>query len=238
LKASARKLIISCEHGGYAIPASYRKYFKDQQPILKSHQGWDKGALKLARELAVSVRSPLIAAETSRLLVDLNRSPHHHHLFSEFTRDCDKDTRHKILREYYFPYRMHVENEITKALNENKPVIHFSIHSFIPRLGSEIRNTDIGLLYDPKRKSERYLCITLQSILQDQTQNLIVRRNYPYRGNADGFTTYLRKKYPGSIYIGVEVEINQKHVNHTDHWKSLRKHIINSVIRLKHLSGY
>ncbi len=271
------------------MPLEYRHLFNKQQSVLGSHRAWDAGALLLARELAKKLNAPLIVSEITRLLIDLNRSLHHRVLFSEFTRDCDKETRNQILQEYYFPYRNRVENEITKASKGGKPVVHFSIHSFTPRLGSEIRKADIGLLYDPTRKGERDLCIQLQAILQginhlrkehssltrashglsrrerlihplppgddcmdaggritlgaviegwgegavDGNANQpIVRRNYPYRGNADGFTTYLRKKYPGSKYIGIEIEINQKQVNHADHWKSLREHIINSVIRL------
>ena len=227
LKASARKIIISCEHGGNQVPSEYHHLFKGKQ-ALNSHRGWDAGALILAKELARKLDAPLFFSEKTRLLVDLNRSPHHRNLFSEFTSNCDEETRNTILRDNYFPYRNQVEKEITKTIN---PVIHFSIHSFTPKLDSKTRHADIGLLYDPARKGERDLCITLQSILQDQTQNLIIRRNYPYRGNADGLTTYLRKKYPGSKYIGIEIEINQKNINRSDHWKNLRKHIINSVIR-------
>ncbi|MBU2938472.1 hypothetical protein KO494_02870 [Lacinutrix sp. C3R15] len=39
---------------------------------------------------------------------------------------------------------------------------------------------------------------------------LQVRYNYPYLGKADGFTTYLRKQ-DYKNYIGIELEINQKH---------------------------
>jgi predicted N-formylglutamate amidohydrolase len=231
LKASARKIIISCEHGGNHVPAEYRRLFTGKQAVLNSHQGWDHGALILARKLAGKLKATLISSETTRLLVDLNRSLHHRNLFSEFTMDCDKETRNKILLKYYFPYRNRVENEITKALKENKPVIHFSIHSFTPNLNGKTRHADIGLLYDPARKSERDLCIKLQSILQEEMKNFNIRRNYPYRGNADGFTTHLRKKYPGSKYTGIEIEINQKYIDRPDYWKNLRKNIINSVIK-------
>jgi len=230
LKVSTRKIIITCEHGGNHVPLEYRHLFTKQNSTLSTHRAWDAGALLLARELAKKLNAPLIVSETTRLLIDLNRSSHHRAVFSEFTRNCDEETRQKILREYYFPYRNRVENEITKTLKIGKPVIHFSIHSFTPSLGGEIRNADIGLLYDPARKGERDLCIKLQSILQNQAKTLVIRRNCPYRGNADGFTTYLRKKLSGSKYIGIEIEINQKHVNHADHWKNLRKHIINSVM--------
>jgi hypothetical protein len=36
-----------------------------------------------------------------------------------------------------------------------------------------------------------------------------VRRNYPYRGTADGFTTYLRRQFSARKYLGIELEVNQ-----------------------------
>ncbi|MNC89676.1 hypothetical protein D3C83_56490 [compost metagenome] len=36
-----------------------------------------------------------------------------------------------------------------------------------------------------------------------------VRRNYPYRGIADGLPTWLRRRYPNARYGGVELEVNQ-----------------------------
>lgn len=225
-------IIISCEHGGHHVPLEYRHLFKKQQSVLSSHRAWDAGALLLARELAKKLNTPLIVSEITRLLIDLNRSLRHRALFSEFTRDCDKETRHKILQEYYFPYRTHVENAITKALKEKKPVIHFSIHSFTPRLGSEIRNADIGLLYDPGRKTERKLCVSLQDTMREISGEWKVRRNYPYRGNADGFTTWLRKKYNDEQYRGIEIEVNQKIVGRKKDWRRLRKHIICSLTKL------
>ena len=44
-------------------------------------------------------------AMTTRLLVDLNRSPWHPHLFSEITRPLSESRRREILQRYYVPYR-------------------------------------------------------------------------------------------------------------------------------------
>ena len=48
-----------------------------------------------------------------------------------------------------------------------------------------------------------------KSEIQSKNSNLNVRFNYPYLGKADGFITFLRKKFPQN-YTGLEIEINQK----------------------------
>ena len=37
-----------------------------------------------------------------------------------------------------------------------------------------------------------------------------MRRNAPYRGDADGLTTALRRELPVSRYEGIELELNQR----------------------------
>lgn len=222
-------MIVTCEHGGHKIPLSCRRYFTGRRHVLQSHRGWDKGALELARELATAIRAPLVASETSRLLVDLNRSLHHPRLFSEFTDNCNAETKQNILNAFYLPYRNNVDHRVKTATKNRKSVIHFSIHSFTPRLGNKIRNTDIGLLYDPGRKTERRLCISLQESIGKMAGAWKVRRNYPYRGNADGFTTWLRKKYNDKQYCGIEIEINQKIFQDKTKCNLLKQTIITAI---------
>ena len=190
------------------------------------------GALVLAKTLAKTLSVPLLSSETTRLLVDLNRSLHHHHLFSEFTGHCDKQAKEKILAEYYFQYRYQVESRIINTINKNNTVIHFSIHSFTPELKGEKRNADIGLLYDPQRRNEVYLCKRLQKQLQDLLPSLNIRRNYPYRGTADGLTTYLRRQFSQKKYCGIEIEMNQKHVlSSSRKWSELQKLVGDAIIK-------
>jgi len=57
-----------------------------------------------------------------------------------------------------------------------------------------------------------------------------VRRNYPYAGKNDGFTTYLRRRFPSDAYLGIELEINQKHVMAADSdWVDLRGMLVESL---------
>ncbi len=83
-----------------------------------------------------------------------------------------------------------------------RTVFHVAVHSFTNYLDGE-RNADIGLLYDPRR-AEKGLCVRWEEILNELDPALRVRRNYPYRGEADGLPTWLRRKFPDRAYVGVE----------------------------------
>lgn len=201
------KLVLSCEHGGNKIPEQYSKYFKGKDKLLASHRGWDIGALSVAKSLSEHLKAPLFYATTSRLLVELNRSLHHPHLFSAITKLLSTCEKEEILKANYFPYRNKVKEHITSLIKNDEYVLHISVHSFTPELNGELRNTDIGLLYDPSSHAEKDFCLRWKEQIK-RSGLLRVRYNYPYRGTADGFTTYLRKQFPEK-YAGIELEINQ-----------------------------
>jgi len=222
--------LVTCEHGGNRIPPRYRACFRGHEALLHTHRGYDIGALRVARELAAALGAPLLAATASRLLIDLNRSRGHPRLYSEATRSLPPALRHEILERYYLPYRTHAESRIARAIEGGARVLHVSCHSFTPQLDGSIRNTDFGLLYDPARPLEAGLCRRWGRALDARAAPLRVRMNYPYRGTADGFTTYLRKRFPADRYLGIELEINQKHVlEGAQHWRAVRKAIIGAL---------
>ena len=49
-------------------------------------------------------------------------------------------------------------------------------------------------------------------MLREAASDLRTRRNYPYRGRADGFVTALRLRHAARDYAGIELEVNQRHV--------------------------
>lgn len=221
---------ITCEHGGNRIPSRYRECFRGKEALLHSHRGCDAGALRLARELSEALSAPLLVSTVSRLLVDLNRSQHHSKLFSEATRPLSHELRHEILTRYYLPYRAKAEAAIEQAIAYGQRVIHISSHSFTPEIDGKVRNADIGLLYDPAREEEAKLCRRWQIALKEYTAGLHSRMNYPYAGTSDGFTVYLRKRFPAERYLGIELEINQKHVHEgAAHWHEVRQVVIDSL---------
>ncbi|GAB3549581.1 N-formylglutamate amidohydrolase [Noviherbaspirillum agri] len=219
--------LITCEHGGNRVPSRYHDFFRGREAFLRTHRGYDVGALRVARELAAALSAPLVASTISRLLIELNRSPSHPKLYSEATRDAPNDIKQEIFKRYYQPYRTKVETQITQAVACGARVVHISCHSFTPELNGEVRNADIGLLYDPSRLSEASLCRRWQTALKVYARTLKTRMNYPYTGISDGFTVYLRRRFPPHAYLGIELEVNQKHVlARGDHWRQVRNAII------------
>ena len=203
------KLLLTCEHGGNEIPVAYQSLFQGHQDVLNSHAGYDIGALELFRELE-PIADISFYSETSRLLVELNRSLHHNKLFSDYTRSLADSDKNFILKHYYYPYRDKVEQLVQDFVRAGRSVLHIAVHSFTPVLNGEERKADIGLLYDPKRKGEQQFCKEWRLAINKQNPDLLVRNNYPYLGIADGFPTYLRKRFKADEYMGIELEVNQK----------------------------
>lgn len=202
--------LITCEHGGNRVPPPYMPLFDGHGELLASHRGWDPGALALARGLARALDAPLHYATVSRLVIDLNRSVGHPRLYGEATRGLPPAERRQILDRHYLPYRQRVEDHIRDRVDAGHRVVHVSSHSFTPELDGQARNADVGLLYDPARPGEADLARRWQTALKASTPGLRVRRNYPYTGTSDGFTAYLRKRFDGADYLGIELEVNQR----------------------------
>jgi predicted N-formylglutamate amidohydrolase len=222
--------LVTCEHGGNRIPPRYRGLFRGSRVLLDSHRGYDRGALVMARGLARAFGAPLASSTTSRLLVDLNRSIGHPQAFSSVTRDLPAAARAGIVSRYYLPYRSQVEDFVRQVVSGRRRVIHISSHSFAPELNGQVRNADVGLLYDPGRGAEAALCARWKASLAALAPELRVRRNYPYRGKGDGLTSYLRMRFPASVYVGIELEVNQAIVLGTRRrWRMLRRVLIDSL---------
>ncbi|MEZ6132623.1 MAG: N-formylglutamate amidohydrolase [Planctomycetaceae bacterium] len=203
-------VVITCEHGGNAVPAPYRPLFDGAKDVLSSHRGWDPGALRLARQFAKHLNAPLHFANVTRLLVELNRSLGHARLFSEFTAGIAETDKTQILARYWHPYRSAVESDVARLICDHGQVVHLSVHSFTPVWEGVVRRTDVGLLYDPARQDERQLCRHWQVSLRAGQPSLTVHRNAPYRGISDGFVTSLRKAFDADRYVGIELEVNQR----------------------------
>ncbi len=226
-------LLFTCEHAGNMVPHEFAYLFAEHPDVLQTHLGYDIGALELFQALADYFAAPRFYSTTTRLLVELNRSIDSANLFSMLTRSLGVAEKQAIMDAYYFPYRHQVESQIAQLLAKQKTVLHLSIHSFTPELQGKVRRADIGLLYDSRYVQEAQTAVLWQRILQRAHPEYVVRRNYPYLGRSDGFTTYLRQKFVGQTYMGIEVEVNQKYPRTCpEKWESFKHSIISSVTSL------
>jgi predicted N-formylglutamate amidohydrolase len=202
-------LVLTCEHARNAVPRPLARLFAGKRAVLATHRGYDIGASAVARALARRLGAPLVEGEITRLVLDLNRSIGHAAWLSEFSRALAPEAIERLCDRYYRPYRAEVEALLAARLARRRAVAHVSVHSFTPKLHGEVRRAEIGLLYDPRRPRERRLADRLAAALRDVAPTWRVRRNYPYRGVGDGFTSTLRRRFDGAAYAGLELEINQ-----------------------------
>lgn len=202
-------MVVTCEHGGHRVPGEFQPIFDGADELLRSHRGWDPGALGLARTLARRLDAPLHAATVSRLVVDLNRSSGHPRVLSERTRALPEAERRKLLGRLHAPWREAVRAEVERARARGRPVLHLSVHSFTPVLEGRERRTELALLYDPARSAERSLAAAWTRALRARCPGRSIRRNHPYRGVSDGMTRWLRDRFPEPEYLGMEIEVGQ-----------------------------
>jgi predicted N-formylglutamate amidohydrolase len=205
MKQTAREiLILTCEHASNKLPAAFKSAVPTE--VLKTHRAYDIGALAVFRKL-VKFAKPEFYCEGkfSRLFVDLNRTITNKSAFSDYLRN--NETAKAQATAYWSEYRAAIE-KFVKA-NAKKEIIHLGIHSFTPELNGKVRNTDIGILYDPSRPQECAYARVIKDEIKRLYPAMKVRFNYPYKGTSDGLTSTLRKKF-GPQYVGIEIEINQK----------------------------
>lgn len=212
-------LILTCEHASNKLPAAFKKVVPAE--VLKTHRAYDIGAIQVFRKLVKFAKPEFFCeGKFSRLFVDLNRTITNKSAFSDYLRNNENAKAEAAT--YWNEYRAAIEKFVASSLSSPKrtasktrvaksepEIVHLGIHSFTPVLNGKVRNTDIGILYDPTRPQERAYANVIKAEIKRLYPAMKVRFNYPYKGTSDGLTTTLRKKF-GPGYVGIEIEINQK----------------------------
>lgn len=217
-------LVLSCEHASNRVPQGVALGVGSE--VLDSHIGYDVFALDFAQALALRRGAPLFAGQVSRLVVDLNRHPLHPDLIPlrafgmpvPGNGDLNEEGRARRLAAFYRPYRHGVRLACADAAAAHGAVLHLSVHSFTPVLYGQVREVEVGVLFDPAGDFERRCAEALLVALGDA--GLDARANLPYAGVDDGLTTWLRGELGGDRYAGIELEIGQG-LSPTARWRAL-----------------
>lgn len=204
-------LLLTCEHAGNAVPPGLAEAFRGRRALLESHRGWDPGALAVARamegRLARRLAAPLRAHQVSRLVADVNRAETHPRVFGEDVRALPPERRKQVLERWHRPHRTRVLADVREVVSGGGRAVHVAVHTFTPVLDGRVRETHLGLLYDPGRTPERRLAGAWAEGLRAALPGVRVHRNRPYRGVSDGLPTWLRAAFDEEAYLGIELEV-------------------------------
>ena len=132
--------------------------------------------------LADLLDSPLIFANYSRLLLDLNRDLQAHDSIVAISEDIfipgnqsltESERQHR--QQLYAPFHDSAEHLITERLQTGNPLMVISMHSFTPVYHGNQRPWHVGVLSN----TDRRLADALLSILSAES-DIIVGDNEPY----------------------------------------------------------
>lgn len=179
--AGAREapLFLTCEHASQLLPEPWRWHARDER-LVGTHWAYDLGARELTLELAAVLGASAVLSRFTRLLVDPNRDEEHGDLFRAhadgepvlLNASIADDERARRIAEYHRPYHAAVDGALVAS---DAPVL-LSIHSFTPRYQGEVREVELGVLFN---HDEEHATLLGQKLAQHFPQ---VAYNEPWSG--------------------------------------------------------
>lgn len=178
-------VVLLCEHASYYIPPGYSNLGLPEGAEL-NHIGWDIGALALAQCLSELLDAPLIAANYSRLLIDLNRPLHAPDSIPERSDTwpipgnqsidgAERQARQRLFSDFHCA----VTSLLDKRQERGLPTRVVAVHSFNPTLNGIERPWEFGVLYQDARDYAQQLLSPLAR------QGIHVGDNQPYQIHPD-----------------------------------------------------
>lgn len=175
------------------------------QALLAEHIAIDIGVAPLAEALCARLCCPGILGSISRLVIDLNREVTAEGLIPVASdgvaivgnRGLNDDERARRIDEWWRPYHAQIAN----LIEEDRPKLLISLHSFTPRLASsdELRPWQIGVLYNGDERAARIAIPLLEA------GGVVTGDNLPYSGKVLNATMNQHGEANGVAYLGLEV---------------------------------
>lgn len=183
-------MLVLCDHASNWVPPELQDLGLDAHELSR-HIAWDPGAGDVARRLAQHLDCPWIEHGISRLVADANRDPADPG-FILATSDgtsvpgnqaLDSSERERRRLAYHAPYHERIDRHLDQLLGIGVRPFVIAVHSFTPKLGSEIRPWQVGVLWRDDPGIARHLIAALEQ------QGHKVGDNQPYDGHsAMGYT--------------------------------------------------
>lgn len=178
-------VVLLCEHASHYIPPAYGNLGLSEGAEL-NHIGWDIGALALAQRLSEAMDAPLIAANYSRLLIDLNRPLHAPDSIppqsdnwpipgNQAIDEAERQARQRLFSDFHGAVARLLERRQRFGL----PTRVVAVHSFNHILNDVERPWELGVLYQDAQDYAQRLLLSLD------TQGIHVGDNQPYQIHPD-----------------------------------------------------
>ncbi len=198
-------LVLTCEHASNFLPGPWRWPPSDRW-IIETHWSHDIGAAALTRELAATLRAPAVLSRFTRLLIDPNRDLDARELFRSqadgksiaLNTARHSDDERRRISKYYRPYHAAIEKLLVGRHRRWRGLV--AIHTFTPVYEKQVRDTEIGVLFD----TEEALARKVLHVLKDSYK---VALNDPWSGvgGRHAYSPWYHGRAAGLPWIELEV---------------------------------
>lgn len=184
-------ILLACDHASNAIPASLGNL--GLVPALReNHIAYDIGSAAIGRILMERFDAPLLLANYSRLVIDLNRHTDDPTLIPEVSdghlihgnQDLSVSQHMRRVDEVFTPYH-DTYHRLTRNLKSRfrRPLV-FAVHSFTPVIQGVDRPWHFGVLWDRDQELAERLIRGFEQVSSTQSEPLLIGDNQPYHARA------------------------------------------------------
>jgi len=168
------------------------------------------------------------------LIADANRAPEHPHLIRcavegdvlSFNSRLTIEEVDRRLESYHAPYHAALDRIVEKRKAAPEGVLLLSVHSFTPKLGDEVRQMDVGVLYDP------FEAVAKRFQEEIAAEGLKVALNEPYSGR-NGLMYSVHRHGTVHETLHLELELNQALIATSTDARKMGRLLTRALRRLK-----
>jgi len=204
--------LLVCDHYGRLLPRQLGGLGLSDADLSR-HIAYDIGIAEVAGQLAAMLGAHLIAQRYSRLVIDCNRRPWGSASIAALSETTaipgnarvsprERDARR---HEIFDPYHHCINDAIVRRIQERRPTVLVSLHSFTPVYCGVERPWHVGVLYREGQLLPQMLLTHLR-----QEGDLVVGDNEPYAvSDATDYTIPVHGEARGLIHSGIEIRQDQ-----------------------------
>lgn len=187
----AAPVLLACDHASNTIPGSLNNLGIDES-LLAEHIAYDIGTAAIGRLLMERLDAPLLQANYSRLVIDLNRHIDDPTLIPEVSdghlihgnQDLDIAEHMQRIDALFTPYHETYHRLAGELKSRYRRPLLFAIHSFTPVIQGVNRPWHYGVLWDRDEELANRLIANFEQASAGLPEPLLIGSNKPYHARA------------------------------------------------------